>query len=99
MVLEVAHFQIRPGEQAAFEAAMDRALRTITAKAKGMKGYSFIRGIESPEQYILQVAWEKLDDHMVTYRQSPERDEWRALVSPFYSQPPRMEHFTPLLQP
>ncbi|QDL39846.1 antibiotic biosynthesis monooxygenase [Rhodoferax sediminis] len=97
-MLEVAEFRIRPGEQAAFEEAIERALRTITAKAAGMKGYRFLKGFESAERYILQVTWEKLEDHMVTYRQSPERDQWRAIVSPFYAQPPLMEHLTLLAQ-
>ncbi len=98
MVLEIAQIQIRPGENAAFEEAMELALRTITAKAKGCKGYAFMKGIESPEHYVLQVTWEKVEDHTVTYRQSPERDQWRALISPFYAQTPTMAHFTPLFK-
>lgn len=96
MILEVAEFHVRPGEQAAFEEALGRALRTITARAAGMQSYRLMRSVESPERYIMEVAWEKLEDHMVTYRQSPERDEWRAIVSPFYAWPPLMEHFAVL---
>jgi heme-degrading monooxygenase HmoA len=93
MILEVAEFRVRPGEQAAFEAAMTCALQTITAKAPGASSYRFTKCVESPERYLLQVTWKKLEDHMVGYRQSAGRDAWRALVSPFYAEPPRMEHF------
>lgn len=98
MILEVAEFHIRPGEPPAFEQAMTRALQTITAKAKGVIGYAFMRSSESPQRYILQVTWERLEDRVVTYRQSPEREQWRALVSPFYAEPPAMEHFSLVAQ-
>src|SRR5258705_12646950 len=94
MFLEIAEFQIRLGEREAFEEALGRALRTITAKAKGSKGYKLHKGVESPERYFLQVLWEKVEDHMVTYRNTPEREVWRSIVEPFFAQPPKMEHFT-----
>jgi quinol monooxygenase YgiN len=94
VILEIAEIRIRPGEQAAFEEAMGRALRTITAKAKGVAGYTLHKGVESPERYVMQVSWESLEDHMVTYFQAPEHDEWRSIVRPFYAQPATYEHFT-----
>jgi heme-degrading monooxygenase HmoA len=77
---------------------MSRALQTITAKVKGVIDYSFVRCVESPERYIVKVAWERLEDHMLTYRQSAEREQWRAIVSPFYAEPPKMEHFSIVTQ-
>lgn len=93
MILEIAEIHVRPGEQTSFEAAMHRALGTITARAAGMQGYQLLKCMESPERYLLQVKWGAIDDHMVTYRSSPQREEWRAIVSPFYAKPPTMEHF------
>jgi quinol monooxygenase YgiN len=98
LIFEVAELRIRPGEQSAFEQAMTHALHTITAKAKGVTAYSFLRSSESPQRYILQVTWERLEDHMVAYRESPEREQWRALVSPFFAEPPTMEHFSIVAQ-
>ena len=94
MFLELAEIHIRPGEQEAFEEAIGRALRTITAKAKGSKGYQLHKGVESPERYVLQIWWETVEDHMVTYMNTPERDVLRSIVTPFFAQPPKMEHFT-----
>jgi quinol monooxygenase YgiN len=94
MVLEIAEIYIRPGEHEAFEEAIERALRTITAKAKGATGYKLHRGVESPERYVMQVLWESLEDHMVTYIGTPEREIWRSIVTPFFAQPPKMEHFS-----
>jgi|SRR6185369_109718 len=92
--LEIADIQIRSGEQVAFEEAIGRALRTITAKAKGVTGYMLHKGVESPERYVMQVLWASVEDHMVTYINTPERQVWRSMVTPFFAQPPKMEHFT-----
>lgn len=93
MFLEVAEIIIRPGEQAEFEAALGHALATITGKAKGVIDYKLLKGVESPERYILQVNWETVEDHTVTYYASPERQVWLTNVRPFFAQPPKMEHF------
>jgi quinol monooxygenase YgiN len=94
MVLEIAEIYIRRGENEAFEEAIGLALRTITANAKGAAGYSLHKGVELPERYVMQVSWESLEDHMVTYIGTPEREIWRSIVTPFFALPPRMEHFT-----
>lgn len=51
------------------------------------------RGIEFPERYILQIFWDKLEDHTVAFRQGPLFSEWRAIVGPFAVAPPAVEHF------
>jgi hypothetical protein len=51
------------------------------------------RGIESPERYILQISWEKLEDHTEAFRQGPLFSEWHAIVGPFAVAPPAAEHF------
>ena len=94
MILEIAEFHIRPDEQAAFEEAMGRALHTITAKAKGVSDYKLHRSVESPERYVMQVSWATIDDHTITYGQSREHENWRAIVRPFYARPATYQHFT-----
>ena len=94
MILEIADIRIRPGEQAAFEEANQRGLGTVATRAKGMQGYKVNKGVESPERYILQIFWDTLEDHTVGFRESPLFGEWRAIVGPFFAQPPVVEHFT-----
>ncbi|HOL36535.1 MAG TPA: antibiotic biosynthesis monooxygenase [Rubrivivax sp.] len=93
MILEVADLRIAPGQQAEFEAAMRRGLETVIARARGMKGWKVNRGVESAERYLLMVFWDTLDDHTVHFRGSPLFAEWRAIVGPFFAEPPRVEHF------
>ena len=94
MILEIADIRIRPGQQAAFDEAIQRGLRTVIAHAKGFQGFKVNKGIESPERYILQIFWDTLEDHTVGFRESPAFTEWRSIVGPFFAQPPVVEHFT-----
>ncbi|MEO7941441.1 MAG: antibiotic biosynthesis monooxygenase [Burkholderiaceae bacterium] len=93
MILELADIRIHAGQNAAFEEAIQRGLATVIGHAKGFKGFSVHRGIESAERYVLQIAWETLEDHNVGFRESPQFAQWRAIVGPFFAGPPTVEHF------
>ena len=93
MILELADIRIQPGQQAAFDEAIERGLRTVIAHANGFEGFKVNKGVESPERYILQIFWDTLEDHTVGFRQSPAFADWRAIVGPFFAAPPVVEHF------
>ncbi len=93
MILELADIRIHPGQNAAFEEAIERGLKTVIHTAKGFQGYKVNRGVESPERYLLQVFWDTLEDHTVGFRQSPAFAQWRAIVGSFFATPPVVEHF------
>lgn len=92
MILEVAMLNIRSGHNAAFEQAFGRAQAIIFA----MPGYISHRlqhCLESPSKYLLLVNWERLEDHTIGFRESPEYQEWRRLLHHFYDSFPTVEHF------
>jgi heme-degrading monooxygenase HmoA len=93
MILELADIRIHPGQNAAFEEAIQRGLATVIAQAQGFQGFKVNKGIESPERYLLQIFWSTLEDHTVGFRQSPAFNEWRAIVGPFFAGAPVVEHF------
>jgi heme-degrading monooxygenase HmoA len=93
MILEIADITIPPGKQAEFDEAIARALRTVVAKAQGLRGFQVHKGIESPERYVLMIQWDTLEAHTVGFRQSPAFAEWRGIVGPFFAKPPVVEHF------
>jgi heme-degrading monooxygenase HmoA len=93
VILEIADIRIPPGQNAAFEEAIQRGLSTVASQAKGFKGAKVNRGIESRERYILQIFWDTLEDHTVGFRQGPLFPQWRAIVGPFFAAPPVVEHF------
>jgi heme-degrading monooxygenase HmoA len=93
MILEFVDIRIHPGQQAAFDEAIQRGVETVIAKAQGFQGYKVNRGVESPERYLLTIFWDSVDDHLVGFRQSAAFADWRAIVGPYFAQPPLMEHF------
>jgi heme-degrading monooxygenase HmoA len=98
MILELADLRIQPGQQAAFDEAIQRGLATVISRAKGFRSFTVNKGIESPERYVLQIHWDTLEDHTVGFRESPLFAEWRAIVGPFFAAPPVVEHFRLLVQ-
>ena len=99
MILELADIRIHPGQQAAFDEAIQRGVATVASKARGFRGAKVHRGIENPERYILQIFWDTLEDHTVHFRGGPLFTEWRAIVGPFFAVPPVVEHFDLLGKP
>ena len=93
MILEVADIRIQPGQQAAFDEAIQRGLKDVISQAQGVRGWKVNKGIESPERYLLMIFWETLEDHTVHFRQGPLFAQWRAIVGPFFASPPVVEHF------
>lgn len=93
MILELVDIRIQPGQQDAFDEAIQRAVGTVASKAKGFKGFRVDKGIENPDRYVLQIFWDTLENHTVDFRGSPAFSAWRAIVGPFFASPPVVEHF------
>ena len=94
MILEIADIRIPPGQNAAFEEAINRAIDTVASRAKGFRRAQVHRGIENGERYVLQIVWDTVENHTVDFRQGPLFAEWRALIGGFFATPPHVEHFS-----
>jgi heme-degrading monooxygenase HmoA len=93
MVLELADFAIRPGQEDAFVAAYREAVAHLRA-SPGFRFARMTRGVESPARFVLLVEWDDLEAHTVGFRESERFARWRALIGPFFDGAPRVEHFT-----
>ena len=91
MITEIAQIEIKPGSEAAFEAAVQKA-QPIFKRSKGWKTFELHRSIEKPSRYRLVIEWETLENHTVDFRESQDFQEWRALVGPHFASPPEVEH-------
>ena len=98
MILEIAEIRIKPGQQAGFNEAIQRALSTVMSKVEGAVSHSVHKGVESPERYVLQIVWTSIEAHNVGFRESPAFAEWRAIIGPFFASPPVVEHFDLLVK-
>jgi heme-degrading monooxygenase HmoA len=92
MILEVARLDVRAGREAEFEAAFAQA-ESIIAAMPGYLGHDLQRCIEAPSRYLLQVRWQRLEDHTEGFRQSAEYQQWKALLHHFYDPFPEVEHY------
>jgi heme-degrading monooxygenase HmoA len=93
MILEVAILEVIPEKTTEFEASFQKA-QEIISSAEGWLGHQLQQCLEVPNRYILLVRWERLEDHIVGFRQSDEYLEWKKLLHHFYSPFPVVEHYT-----
>jgi quinol monooxygenase YgiN len=91
MISEIAQISIKSGQESEFEAGVAKAV-PLFLRAKGCHGIRLERSIEHPNRYLLVVAWDTVDDHMVTFRSSGDFQEWRRLVGHCFEKPPEVQH-------
>ena len=93
MILEVADIRIQPGRQVDFAQAVVFGVTQVIAKAEGFRSWKLNHSIESPERFLLMICWDTLEDHTVAFRGGPLFAHWRAIVGPYFAEPPVVEHF------
>ena len=98
MILEVAILTVKPDQTAEFESAFRQA-SPIIASMKGCISHQLQRCIEVPNQYVLLVNWQTLEDHTVGFRGSAEYQEWRRLLHHFYDPFPTVLHYVTVTAP
>ncbi|GAB3242986.1 antibiotic biosynthesis monooxygenase family protein [Chitinimonas naiadis] len=92
MILEVAMLSVQPGQSTAFEAAFRQA-QAIIASMQGYLSHELQRCLERDDQYVLLVRWQTLADHEQGFRQSPQYQQWKALLHHFYDPFPTVLHY------
>jgi heme-degrading monooxygenase HmoA len=94
MIVERAELPISPGREQEFEEAFRRVFRHLT-EAKGCRGASLARGVESPTLYRLLIEWDSLEAHQA-FTRTPGFEMFKAGAGPFFAGKPNTQHFTPL---
>ena len=92
MILEVAVLTVPPAQKTQFEAAFTEARKVISAMP-GFVSHQLHRCIETDGRYLLLVQWLTVEHHMVGFRGSPQFQQWRALLGPFFAAAPAVEHY------
>lgn len=92
MILEHALLSIKPGQSAAFEAAMAEA-RPLIAASPGFRSIAVRKACDVPGQYLLLVEWDDIASHRDGFRQSARYEQWRALLHRFYDPMPVVGYF------
>ena len=92
-ILELATVDIRQGTNQEFEQALEKA-QAVISQSKGYIGHQFHQCIEQENRYVLLIKWETLEDHTKGFRESELFKEWRALIGPYFENPPVVQHYT-----
>ncbi len=92
VILETAVLHVKPELVQTFEESFKKASAYI-ASVKGYVNHELHLCIESPNQYLLLVRWEKLEDHTIGFRQSAAYLEWKKLLHHYYEPFPVVEHY------
>lgn len=92
MILELATIDIKKGTNADFEKNLEQA-QDVISQSQGYLGHEFQKCIERDNRYILLIKWATLEAHTEGFRGSELFKEWRALIGPFFENPPVVEHF------
>ncbi len=92
MILEIATLNVRAGATRDFETAFVQA-SPIIAGMPGYVSHELQRCLEAGNRYVLLVRWETLEAHTVSFRGSPQYQDWKRLLHHFYDPFPVVEHF------
>ena len=95
MIVETATIAVQPGREDEFVRALEDA-KLILAQAHGWRGITVHRGIERPSVFLLAITWETLEDHTEGFRGGALFGQWRAIIGPYFAEPPEVEHWTVL---
>jgi heme-degrading monooxygenase HmoA len=91
VILERALITVKPGQAEAFKQAFAKARPHIEG-SKGCRKVEMRQGIEHPDDFLLLVWWDTLEDHNIGFRESPAFTEWRAILGPLFADPPAVVH-------
>ena len=97
MVHEFARLHVIAGQENVFEAAFAEAQHIIAAMP-GFIGLSLYRQHPDGQPYLLHVRRESVEAHRDGFRQSPQYQQWKALLHHFYDPFPTVEYFSTLFE-
>lgn len=92
MILEIAEYTVAPGQSAAFLAGMARGIQVICG-AQGCLDAQFAAAVEDPESVVILVRWQRLEDHLETFRNGPLFPQYRQHINGLFVGQPRVRHY------
>ncbi|KGA96093.1 antibiotic biosynthesis monooxygenase [Alkalihalobacillus alcalophilus ATCC 27647 = CGMCC 1.3604] len=93
MIVEAVFLFIKSGQEESFEQSFSEAAPIISSM-NGYLSHRLQRCLETKGKYLLTVEWERLKDHTIGFRQSPEYLNWKEKLHHYYEPFPEVEHFT-----
>ena len=92
MILEIAILSIKKGLSNDFENAFAQA-ESLISRQVGYLSHELKKCVEQNDKYLLQVRWERIEDHTIGFRRSEEYQQWKRILHHFYDPFPIVEHY------
>lgn len=93
MILEIGLIEVESANHVNFEKAIRRAVDETLTGATGFVSFQLFKGAEQENTYAVHIIWERIEDHMVTFRESPNFVKWREIISPYFLRMPQVSHW------
>jgi heme-degrading monooxygenase HmoA len=77
--------------------ATDDSLReawAVLERASGYCGHQFGPCVEEPGRYVLLIWWRRIEDHLLTFRQSAAYERWKQLIDTHVDAVSSVHHFS-----
>jgi heme-degrading monooxygenase HmoA len=62
--------------------------------ASGYRGHQLGQCVEEPGRYVLLIWWRRIEDHVLTFRQSDAYGRWKQLIDAHVDSVRSVRHFT-----
>jgi quinol monooxygenase YgiN len=92
MIVEIAQFRAQPGKAEELQAGFLKGLEVIRS-GEGCLSAVARRGIEDPDTFVLEVAWETLEHHTVKFRGGPLFPQYRSHINGLFIDTPTVNHY------
>jgi heme-degrading monooxygenase HmoA len=95
MVLERVIFTTQAGSETAFLEGFD-AGRHFLEESDGCQTIRLLKGVESPNTFLLLIEWDELASHTEGFMKSPAFESFGALIGPHLEGGPDLQHYEPI---
>ena len=96
MVLEVAILNVRQKLSTNFESDFKKAEQYIQS-IDGYISHSLKKCVDKNSQYLLQVYWNRIEDHKIGFRTSEAYKQWKGLLHHYYHPFPEVNYYQDVL--
>lgn len=90
--MEVIRYIIPPDEHESFEETYKQAGKYLK-ESEFCLGYQLINGNEEPDNYIVLIRWNSMEEHLNGFRKSADFMPFFNLVKPFLNNIQEMKHY------
>jgi heme-degrading monooxygenase HmoA len=92
MIVEVTTIIIKENKNLEFESAFEKAGQVLV-NAEGYISHELQKCMENPNQYLVLIKWNNLEDHTVKFQQSDSFKELGLLIGGFFAMNPNIQHY------